>query len=133
VGQGFESSLRTKKVSKIIHIRASSVLARWFAVVTFVLAQCAGRDCEIRVPLLDLPLSKRGPRFGVEIKRIDAPSLTGSMRIALVNLLTGFSCGDVFQKSLRESPTFVACRLIRFDIGILTEQVRRVVLSFQCL
>jgi hypothetical protein len=40
----------------------------------------------IRVPLLDLLLFKCGRRFGVEIKRMDAPSLTGSMRIALANL-----------------------------------------------
>jgi len=38
----------------------------------------------IRVPLLDLLLFKRGRRFRVEIKRMDAPSL--SMRIALANL-----------------------------------------------
>jgi hypothetical protein len=80
---------------------------------TFVPAQCVGRDCEsslrtihegvhqptgwqkpmkpilasrIRVPLLDLLLFKCGRRLGVEIKRMDAPSLTGSMRIALANL-----------------------------------------------
>jgi hypothetical protein len=47
------------------------------------------------VPLLDLPLFKRGPRFGVEIKRMDVPSLTGSMRIALANLLTGSCCGGL--------------------------------------
>jgi hypothetical protein len=40
----------------------------------------------IRVPLLDLLLFKRGRRFGEVIKRMDAPSLTGSMRIALANL-----------------------------------------------
>jgi hypothetical protein len=52
-----------------------------------------GRDCEsslraiqIGVPLLDLLLFKRGRRLGVEIKRTDAPSLRGSMRIALANL-----------------------------------------------
>jgi hypothetical protein len=86
---------------------------RGFAVATFVPAQCVGRDCEsslrtihegvhqptgwqkpmkpilasqIRVPLLGLLLFKCGRRLGVEIKRMDAPSLTGSMRIALANL-----------------------------------------------
>jgi hypothetical protein len=38
------------------------------------------------VPLLDLLLFKRGRRFGAEIKRTDAPTLTGSMRNALANL-----------------------------------------------
>jgi uncharacterized protein len=37
------------------------------------------------VPLLDLLLFKCGRRLGVEIKRMNAPSLTGSMRIALAN------------------------------------------------
>jgi hypothetical protein len=41
---------------------------------------------QIRVPLLDLLLFKCGRHLGVEIKRMDAPSLTGSMRIALANL-----------------------------------------------
>jgi hypothetical protein len=41
---------------------------------------------QIRVPLVDLLMFKCGRRFGVEIKRMDAPSLTGSMRIALANL-----------------------------------------------
>lgn len=53
-------------------------------------AQCVGRDCEsssqITVPLLDLLLFKCGRRLGVAIKRMDAPSLTGSMRIGLANL-----------------------------------------------
>jgi hypothetical protein len=40
----------------------------------------------IRVPLLDLLRIKCGRRFGAEIKRMDAPTLTGSMRIALANL-----------------------------------------------
>ena len=73
-------------------------------------AQCVGRDCEsflrtiheegstsergwqkpmkpilashIRgVPLLDLLLFNRGRRFGEEIKRMDARSLTGSMAL----------------------------------------------------
>jgi len=38
------------------------------------------------VQLLDLLLFKSGRRFGVEIKRMDSPSLKGSMRIALANL-----------------------------------------------
>jgi hypothetical protein len=38
------------------------------------------------VPLLDLLLFKRGRRFGVEITRIDAPTLIRSMRIAPANL-----------------------------------------------
>ena len=37
------------------------------------------------MPLLDLLLFKRGRRFGVEIKRMDAPT-TLSMRIAPANL-----------------------------------------------
>jgi hypothetical protein len=41
---------------------------------------------QIRVSLLDLLLFKRGRRFGVEIKRMDAPTLTRSMRIAPANL-----------------------------------------------
>jgi hypothetical protein len=49
------------------------------------------------VPLLDLPLFNRGRRFGEEIKRMDARSLTGSMRIAPANLqlqhLTGVYLG----------------------------------------
>ena len=36
--------------------------------------------------MLDLLLFNRGRRFGEEIKRMDARSLTGSMRIALANL-----------------------------------------------
>ncbi len=36
--------------------------------------------------MLDLLLINRGRRFGEEIKRMDARSLTGSMRIALANL-----------------------------------------------
>jgi hypothetical protein len=40
----------------------------------------------IRVSLLDLLQFKRRRRFGVEIKRMDAPTLTGSMRFALANL-----------------------------------------------
>jgi predicted AAA+ superfamily ATPase len=35
---------------------------------------------------LDLLLFKGGRRFGVEIKRMDAPTLTSSMRIALADL-----------------------------------------------
>jgi len=35
---------------------------------------------------LDLLLFKGGRRFGVEIKRMDAPTLTPSMRIALADL-----------------------------------------------
>jgi hypothetical protein len=35
---------------------------------------------------LDLLLFKKGRRFGVEIKRADAPSVTPSMRIALTDL-----------------------------------------------
>jgi hypothetical protein len=50
---------------------------------------------QIRVPLLDL--FKCGRRFSEEIKRMDARSLTGSMRIALANLqlqhLTGVYVG----------------------------------------
>jgi len=38
------------------------------------------------VPLLDLLLFKCGRRFGEEIKRMDARSLTDSIRIALANL-----------------------------------------------
>jgi len=40
----------------------------------------------IKVPLLDLLLFKRGHRFGVEIKRMDAPTLTPSMRTVLADL-----------------------------------------------
>ena len=36
--------------------------------------------------MLELLLINRGRRFGEEIKRMDARSLTGSMRIALANL-----------------------------------------------
>jgi hypothetical protein len=47
--------------------------------------------------MLDLLLFKCVRRFGVEIKRIDAPSLTGSMRIALANLqLATLRCVAIF-------------------------------------
>src|SRR5450631_1174473 len=36
----------TKKINKSIHLRDAGVLARGFAVATFVPAQCVGRDCE---------------------------------------------------------------------------------------
>ena len=60
----------TIKISKGKHIRDASVLARGFAVATFVPAHAW-------VGMLDLLLCKRGDRFGVEIPPIDSPSLTG--------------------------------------------------------
>ena len=41
---------------------------------------------------LDLLLFKGGRRFGVEIKRMDAPTLTPSMRIALADLQLEHLC-----------------------------------------
>jgi hypothetical protein len=55
VGQGFESSLRTN-----FYGGQSDAILR----------------PQIRVPLLDLLLFKRGRRFGVKIKRIDAAAHT---------------------------------------------------------
>jgi hypothetical protein len=55
-------------------MRDASVLARGFAVATFVFAHAW------------VGLFKCSGRLRVEIKRMDAPSLTGSMRIALANL-----------------------------------------------
>ncbi len=72
-GSGFESSLRT------IH-EGSTRQRGWQKSMKPMFAS------QIRVPLLDLLLFKRGRRFAVEIKRMDAPSLAGSMRIALANL-----------------------------------------------
>jgi hypothetical protein len=62
------------KISKGKHIRDASVLARGFAVATFVPVHAW------------VGLFKCSRHLGVEIKRMDAPSLTGSMRIALANL-----------------------------------------------
>ncbi len=55
------------------------------------------------MPLLDLLLIDRGRRFGGEIKRMDARSLTGSMRIALANHLSPcrsapFASSKVFER-----------------------------------
>ena len=44
------------------------------------------RSRRIRAPRLDRLLFKRGRRIGVECKRMDAPVLTPSMRIALTDL-----------------------------------------------
>jgi hypothetical protein len=62
------------KISECKHMRDAAVLARGFAVVTFVPAHAW------------VGLFKCSRRLGVEIKRMDAPSLTGAMRIALANL-----------------------------------------------
>jgi hypothetical protein len=64
----------TIKISKGKHIRDASVLARDFTVATFVPAHAW------------VGLFKCSRRLGVEIMRMVAPSLTGSVRIALSNL-----------------------------------------------
>jgi hypothetical protein len=65
----------TIKISKGKHIRDARVLARGFAVTTFVSEHAW------------VGLFKCSRRFGAEINRMDMPTLTGSMRIALANLL----------------------------------------------
>jgi hypothetical protein len=70
----------SQKISECKHMRDAAVLARGFAVVTFVPAHAW------------VGLFKCSRRLGVEIKRMDAPSLTGAMRIALANLQLEHLC-----------------------------------------
>ena len=79
---------------------------------------------------LDLLLFRRGRRFGIEIKRADAPTITPSMRIALADLrldhLTVIYPGpDAFELTERISVVPLAALAVRNVDLLLPRRARR--------
>lgn len=74
---------------------------------------------------LDLLLFRRGKRYGVEIKRADAPTLTASMRIAINDLglerLTVLYPGDRAY-DLSDTVSVLPLQVVAEDPGLLTRQ-----------
>ena len=78
----------------------------------------------ILVPLLDLLLFKCGRRLGVEIKWMNAPSPTGSMRIALANLQFAHLTLDTFLRRAFGSPVGnCVCPPCQCDVRHLTSTI----------